>query len=204
MYESQEMLLEELVRMRNDIQNGEKRYNRKILKKMVKIEIQLLSKELSPSSIIKYRYNIIDLKEKLDSQDQIEKDGIISKSIYIILAFQVMIIMFKHSTVPGSVEAEVFTFLSLAIIGFLGVLTHLYTRGFKKTDSFEFRALLGIIFPVIFLNIFLLEEGKIVGFEVVNLVIFIGGYSAEFFFGLLNKMVEVAGTTVNIKPLDKD
>lgn len=204
MYESQEMLIEELVRMRNDIQNGKKKYNEKLLKKTKKIEVQLLSKELSPPSIIKYRYKIIALKEKLNSQDQVEKDGVITKSIYIILAFQVMIIMFKHSATPGSTEAEVFKFLSLAIIGCLGVLTHLYTRGFKNTDAFEFRFLLAIIFPVIFLNLFLIDEGKIVGFETMNLIIFIGGYSAEFFFGLLNKMVEIAEATLNIKSSNKD
>ncbi|MDU0331168.1 hypothetical protein RW092_13320 [Paenibacillus sp. 3LSP] len=72
----------------------------------------------------------------------------------------------------------------------------------QATNSFELRALLALIFPIIFLNICKIENEQITGVYLVNLIIFIGGYNTEVIFGVLNKLVDMAKKAVNIP--DKD
>ncbi|MGG3508430.1 hypothetical protein ABES58_23590 [Paenibacillus lautus] len=202
MYINQEMLIEEVVRLRTNIENGVSHFNRKALKRCEKIEQQLNLNELDPKSLIKIKYKLLKIKKFIDSGKTKEKNIVVIYSIYIIVCFELLLIFYKFAAPVNSVFYNIFFFLSLAILGYLGALTHLYTKGFKATDAFEFRALLALIFPIMFLNIFRIENEQIVGVHIVNLIIFIAGYNAEVLFGVLNKLVDMAKRAVNIS--DKD
>lgn len=202
MYINQEMLIEEVIRLRTNIENGVSHFNRKALKRCEKIEQQLNLNELDPKSLIKIKYKLLKIKKFIDSGKTKEKNIVVIYSIYIIVCFELLLIFYKFAAPVNSVFYNIFFFLSLAILGYLGALTHLYTKGFKATDAFEFRALLALIFPIMFLNIFRIENEQIVGVHIVNLIIFIAGYNAEVLFGVLNKLVDMAKRAVNIS--DKD
>lgn len=76
--------------------------------------------------------------------------------------------------------------------GILGAITYLYVKGVKETSDFTYRMTLSVIFLIVFINIFIIEGEKIFGIRISNLIVFVGGYSANFVFNLFNKFVEKA------------
>lgn len=202
MYTTQDMLIEEIIQIRTEIENGVKPYNLKAIRRCEKIERELNSKEFDARSLIKEKYKILKIKKIIDSAEKRQNNKIITLSIYLILGFELMLIFYKFASPANNFLYNLFFFMSLAVLGYLGALTHLYTKVFRATNSFELRALLALIFPIIFLNICKIENEQITGVYLVNLIIFIGGYNTEVIFGVLNKLVDMAKKAVNIP--DKD
>jgi len=89
-----------------------------------------------------------------------------------------------------------FLFMLIGVIGAISkLLLDEYKTGKDKTDQI----LLGFLFPVVFVNLFSYNEGQIQGVIIVNLLIFVCGFSVEFILLFLNRLIDIAKKTFNLE-----
>lgn len=189
---NQEILVEEITQLRNIIEKGERNYSGRFIRECRNIELALVSKEHCPKSLVNIKYKIIKLKKKIDSYNEHKINKNSSILVYLIWGLEILLLIFKSSPPKSNFDYNIQNMFALIFLGILGATTYIYIKGTKETETFIYRMALSAIFPIIFLNIFTIKENSISGIMIINLIVFIGGYSSEFIFSVLNKLVEKA------------
>ncbi|WP_318627286.1 hypothetical protein [Paenibacillus polymyxa] len=197
-------LLDQIKEVRHELENADIKV-KKHLKKCFSIEKSLLQEGISNYDLLKIQYKIIKLKREFKDTGGEQKKKLINTWTVLIFVYGITICVLSYLNLNKEVLggfALTYAFLLLISIGALGGMTHLLIQQFNKSNNSRygtsFRALLGIVFPVIFISIFNFDGGEIISVNFIYLVIFVGGFSTEFLLLFLNKLVESAKKTIGI------
>lgn len=197
------LLLQEIIKLRERIIT-EKKQNKKVLKKCEEIERYLNNSKLSKDEIVKYKYKIIALDREVDECDSSNKNGIIRAIALAAAITSVLTHLISGSVLKvGSPGWDVFLnkylgMFLLMFIGVIGAMTKLIIDDYKTGKDRTDQILLAFLFPVVFVNLVSYNEGQIQGVNIVNLIIFVSGFSVEFILLFLNRLVDIAKKTLNL------
>ncbi|MNW46832.1 hypothetical protein D3C74_241450 [compost metagenome] len=196
MHLTQDSLVNEIVRIRGLIESNDGPDSKKLMKRCRQLEINLVSKEYSNlKALVNFKYKLIKLEKDIQNNREVQLERNSQILIHILWFIEIML-LFIFSFIEDQGIKNMFL---LTFMGLLGAVTYIYVKGIKKSDNFIFRISLAVVFPIIFMNIFHIEDGRISELVPNNLIAFIGGYSAEFVFLLLNKLVDKAMEVMGLK-----
>ncbi|QWU17413.1 hypothetical protein SAMN04487895_104200 [Paenibacillus sophorae] len=197
---SQMGLLEQITRLRNEIQDGDSSY-RKLLRECEKIEIKLNKDKLNQKGLIKLNYRLIKLRIRHKNYSDTEFTNLVVGSTYIFMIYGLGLIVFRYIALYSKdpLTNDFFSFLCFTMVGVAGALLNLFTKGIGGERDFSFRMLITILFPVVFMNLFKINGNQIVGILAVNIIMFTCGFSSEFILSFLNKIVEIAKKVINVE-----
>jgi hypothetical protein len=194
---SKEELLAEVIEIRRQIE-ADLSIPIKYLEKALKIEDKLLQKELKMGALVKYKIRIAKLNRDVHNFPSRSETNILVSGFYVIVAFGVALILLKGSS--GHLDRtfeSLLNFIIFVYAGVVGSFAYIFSKGMELTDNFIFRALMGVLFPVIFICLFNIKGDSVVGVSKLNILMFVGGYSSEFILLFLNKVVNIAKKIIN-------
>ncbi|WP_145148434.1 hypothetical protein [Paenibacillus xylanexedens] len=198
------LLLNEIIMVRERMIKEKKR-DEKLLRKCEEIERYLNNNGLSKDEIVKYKYKIISLDKEVDQYDSNKKKSL----IWMIAITGAITSVLTHLISGGVLKVDspgwdvFFTkylgMFLLMFIGVIGAMTKLLIDEYKTGKDRTDQILLGFLFPVVFVNLFSYNEGQIQGVIIVNLLIFVCGFSVEFILLFLNRLIDIAKKTFNLE-----
>ncbi|MBY9080963.1 hypothetical protein [Paenibacillus sp. CGMCC 1.18879] len=207
---TKECLIDDIVNLRIRIEN-DNRLLTKYLKECQKIERKLLKRDYRPDKLVNFKYEIIRLNKKINNTEEADKIKFSNTSIFLIMFYGIAILLYKRieSTGLDLKFDDFFThdfanFVVFSLIGMLGALARMYSKGVNGEDDLRFRLLMSIIFPVVFVCLFVYNGDSITGFSKINIIMFAGGFSTEFVLGILDKIMEIAKKAINIDGKNND
>ncbi|MEK4881408.1 MULTISPECIES: hypothetical protein [Paenibacillus] len=188
---TKEKLLVEIRSLRNIIENDVESHL-KYLKKCGKIEIKLSKNDYKIEKLIHIQYQIIRLKKEVMGFENNKDYKAASYIGSAILFYGVITVGYKYGIQASKdyLTLEILSLCSFILIGILGAFARLFS---KNLDNSEYtRLFMAILFPVIFVSLFIYRDDTILGVSTINLIMFAAGYSTEFILGFLNKIMEIA------------
>ncbi|GAS82360.1 hypothetical protein [Paenibacillus amylolyticus] len=198
------LLLNEIIKIRERMIKEKKR-DEKLLKKCEEIERYLNNSRLSKDEIVKYKYKIIVLEKEIDEYET----SIKKRFIWMIAIIGAFTTVLNHVISGGVLKLDspgweefftkYFGMFLFMLIGIIGAMTKLLLDEYKTGKDRTDQMLLGFLFPVVFVNLFSYNEGQIQGVIIVNLLIFVCGFSVEFILLFLNRLIDIAKKTFNLE-----
>ena len=168
------------------------------IKKCYKIERKLLEEKISTNGLLKIQYEIIQLKRKVNDTDGKNGKKLIQMMLTLIMLFGLIVLGLEHNKseilFPGFAE-----FILFITLGAIGAITYILVEIYNNTGDIEYRMMLAILFPVVFISVFNYNSDGITGFQGINFLFFVCGFSTNVFLLLLNKMVNTAKDAFGIK-----
>ncbi|MDH6374900.1 hypothetical protein M2444_006764 [Paenibacillus sp. PastF-3] len=199
---TKEKIIEDVVRLRILLED-ESTYSKKHFKECEKIEIKLTKQKISVRKLIRIQYEIIQLKKKIKSFEQEKDNRAFYFSAYGILFYGLVTIFYRTGLHFQSdigwldfLSENILNLCSYVLIGIIGALSRVFSKALDKNE--DVRLLMAILFPVVFMSLFLYNGDEILGISKINVLMFAAGYSTEFIMGVLNKIMDSANKILNL------
>ncbi|WP_405175579.1 hypothetical protein MHI27_03435 [Paenibacillus sp. FSL H8-0261] len=199
---TKEKLIEDVLQLKILLED-ESTYSKKYIKECEKIEIKLIKKKISVRKLIRIQYEIIKLKKQIKNFEQEKDNRAFYFSAYGILFYGVVTIFYRSGVHFNSdigwlnfISEDIFNLFSYVLIGMIGAISRVFSRALDKNE--EVRLLMAILFPVVFMSLFLYKDDEIIGISKINILMFAAGYSTEFIMGVLNKIMDFANKVLNL------
>ncbi|MCK9861714.1 hypothetical protein [Paenibacillus sp. ATY16] len=195
---TKEELVKEIAALRKLIESHDT-YLTKCVRSCKKIETSLSKKDFNHNKLIEIKYQIIRLNKRINNTANDKKTAHLYYAGFTVLLYGFLSI-FSKSLLQWNldfVSHDIITYTRFILISILGFLARQYSKGVGGDEDILSRLIMSIIFPTVFVSLFLYNEDKILEISTFS-VMFAGGFSTEIVIGFLNNLVDNAKKILNI------
>ncbi|MEK3788734.1 hypothetical protein [Paenibacillus sp. FSL K6-1230] len=193
---SRDGLTLKVIEIRTNLESKEENIN-KYLRKCSKIESKLMQEDISPQELLKLQYKIIHLERRINDTDGSYGRRLIKTFILLVFLYGITVLGLKNVN-SDLINSEFINLLLFMTIGAIGAITYILVGMYNKTGNEGYRMVLAILFPVVFICIFNYNTDGILGFQGINFIFFVCGFSTNVFLLFLNKVVDTAKDALGI------